>query len=112
VTGLDKRFGDACAAFAGIDIPGTPPQTEFAERFARFGEPLSTGDIARALCDHHETIQRGKSSAGKRPWFDRVGADRIYLRRAYRIHEFVPQPGRYVHPYRALPIRRFQDDLK
>lgn len=112
VTGLDERFSDAYAAFSGIDIPGTLLQTEFARRFERFGGPMSESDIARALCDHHETIQQGKSSAGKRPWFDRVGPDRIYLRRAYRIHEFVPQPGRYVHPYRALPIRRFQDDLK
>ena len=58
-----------------------------------------------------EAVQRAKSAAGKRPWFDRIGQDRIYIRHAYREARPTIQPDRYVHDYRGQPIRRFYFDL-
>ena len=72
---------------------------------------MATGACALALCAHHETVQRAKSADGKRPWFDRIGQDRIYIRHAYREPRRESRPGRYVHTYRGWPIRRFYKDL-
>ena len=55
-------------------------QNLFDERFGKLAEPMDAQTCARALCEHHETIQRAKSAEGKRPWFDRIGGDRIYIR--------------------------------
>ena len=38
----------------------------FDDRFSHFAEPLSPADAARLICEHHETIQKRKSSDGKR----------------------------------------------
>ena len=64
-----------------------------------------------ALCEHHEAVQRAKSADGKRPWFDRIGHDRIYIRHAYREPRRQIVPERYVHAYRGWPVRRFYSDL-
>ena len=55
--------------------------------------------------------QRSKSADGKRPWFDSLGQDRIYIRHQFREPRRDIMPGRYVHDYRGGPIRRFYDDL-
>ncbi|MCA9194716.1 MAG: hypothetical protein KDB03_23255, partial [Planctomycetales bacterium] len=86
--------------------------SEFDERFRAFSEPMESSETAVALCEHHEAIQRGKSESGKRTWFDRLGDDRIYLRQQYRESITDPLPDRFVHDYRARPIRNFYKDLK
>ena len=66
---------------------------------------------ATELCRHHERIQAAKAAGGKRAWFDQLGEERIYVRQSYRLEQWNPAPGRYLHPYRAGPIARFRDDL-
>jgi hypothetical protein len=117
--------GDAGFVEAVHDLPNRARQAEhrlgeldseirglFCERFQPFLEPMAPGQIAHALCEHHESIQKGKSEVGKRPWFDRLGGDRIHLRQRYRIPPYQPRPGRYVHAYRGLPIRSFFQDIE
>ena len=86
-------------------------QNLFDDRFRAFADPMDTGTVALNLCAHHESIQREKSDTGKRPWFDRLGPSRIYIRHGYR----KPRPENpldlYVHDYRGRPIRRFLKDL-
>jgi len=81
-------------------------------RFNRFSMSMSPAEFAAALCEHHEEIQKGKSREGKRPWFDRLGKDRLYLRRNYTLAERPNLTDTYVHDYRAKPIHRFYRDLK
>lgn len=108
ITDLHLRRNEACQKIGEVDsaIAGV-----FEERFGRFADPLSAADLAVALCEHHEDVQKGKGN--KRAWFDRIGTDGIYLRHAYRCkdQEFEPQPRRYVHAYRGKPVRRFFFDL-
>lgn len=84
----------------------------FRDRFACFADPMPPGNFAATLCEHHERIQRAKSREGKRPWFDRMGPDRIYVRQNYRIDRQELEPEMYVHGYRAAPIHRFRGDLQ
>ncbi len=104
----------ACAARDGFQELGGPVAVIcnlFDQRFGRFMEPLSAGDCAIALCAHHEAVQRDKSAEGKRPWFDRIGDNRIYMRHAYRTGRRENLPGHYLHGYRTYPIGRFFRDL-
>lgn len=110
VTDLPSRFTTAHAAVAAGGDPAMGGV--FLERFRAFGEPMDAGACALALCRHHEEVQRGKSADGKRPWFDRLGSERIYVRHAYRKGPDRIQPDRYVHGYRGGPIRRFHRDLR
>jgi hypothetical protein len=109
VADLASAFESAYAALQALD---GRLASEFDERFRAFAEPMHSSESAVALCDHHESIQRGKSDAGKRTWFDRLGDDRIYLRQQYRESISDPTPDRFVHVYRARPIRNFYMDLK
>jgi hypothetical protein len=109
---LHELFEVAHRALGEVTVTAMSPQNLFGERFAVFGEPLDTGAIGLALCHHHELIQRAKSMDGKRPWFDRAGGDRLFIRPAYRIARRECEPDRYVNPYRGRPIRRFYLDLK
>jgi hypothetical protein len=111
VRGLHGRFAAAHRALGEVSISSVSLQNLFAERFKRFGEPMDGEACAVALCDHHENVQQHKSADGKRPWFDRLGKDRIYIRHAYRESRRDIQPDRYVHDYRGRPIRRFYFDL-
>ena len=108
---LDERFAAAHRALGEIKVPACSLQNLFDERFGRLAEPMDVQTCALALCEHHETIQRAKSAEGKRPWFDRIGDDRIYIRQAYRIPPPEIASARYLHPYRGWPIHRFQADL-
>lgn len=108
---LSVSFERAHHTLGEVAIKTTSLQNLFAERFAPFAEPLSTADCAFALCAHHEKVQQAKSADGKRPWFDRLGKDRIYIRHAYRESRRPIQPYRYLHEYRGWPIRRFYFDL-
>lgn len=112
VQGLHQRFEAARKSLAEVTSTSIPLETLFSERFVRFSEPLEAAACAIALCSHHEEIQRKKSAEGKRPWFDRLGGDRIYIRHSYRQPRREIQPGRYVHDYRGWPIRRFYQDLR
>lgn len=112
VEGLHKRFASAHHALG--EVAGTNNmslQSLFAERFSLFTDRMGAEDVAITLCLHHEGIQKAKSASGKRPWFDRLGQDRIYMRHAYRIARPEIKPGRYVHDYRGWPARRFWSDL-
>jgi hypothetical protein len=100
------------AAAKALDDLGLDFGFRFEERFKRFSESMTPGDFASALCEHHEEIQKGKSREGKRPWFDRLGEDRIYLRRNYTLGERPDLVAAYVHDYRAKPIYRFYRDLR
>lgn len=111
VDGLHERFEAAYHALGAVSTPRLSLASLFSERFKVFAEPLDAGDCARALCLHHEAIQRAKSPDGKRPWFDRIGTDRIYVRHAYREPRGDIRPNRYLHGYRGWPIRKFYSDL-
>jgi len=111
VNGLHERFEAAYQVLGEVTLTSLSLQNLFAQRFVAFAEPMEPGACGLALCAHHETVQRAKSADGKRPWFDRIGGDRIYIRHAYREPRREIQPGRYVHDYRGWPIRRFYSDL-
>ena len=112
VKGLNGRFARALRALEHSRLRRVPLQDQFRERFGRFAEPMDAAATARALCEQHEEVQRGKSAEGKRPWFDKIGPDSIYVRHAYREPRPVINPRRYVHAYRGWPIRRFYRDLR
>ena len=84
---------------------------EFKERFGRLAEPLSPENFAYELIKHHEEIQLQKSREGKRPWFDWLGTNRIYMRQNYCLTSRPVLTETYVHNYRSLPIIRFLNDL-
>mgnify|MGYP003288375613 CR=1 FL=1 len=111
VKDLHKRFETAHTALGDVATVNTSSQSVFDTRFSVFADQLDPGACAIALCTHHENVQRVKSAAGKRPWFDRLGRDRIYIRHAYRIKKPDIHPNRYLHDYRCVPIRRFYNDL-
>jgi hypothetical protein len=100
------------AAVTALDDLGLDFGSRFDARFKRFSESMTPADFGAALCEHHEEIQKGKSREGKRPWFDRLGQDRIYLRQNYTLRERPDLADVYVHDYRAKPIQRFYRDLK
>lgn len=108
---LDARYATAAQALGELSGAVAALQNSFTGRFSAFASPASPADVAMTLCDHHRTVQRAKSAEGKRPWFDAVSADRIYLRHNYRIPRREPMPDRFVHTYRGQPIRRFFKDL-
>lgn len=108
---LHRRFESAYQALGEVSILSVAVQSLFADRFSAFAEPMEAGAFALVLCDHHKAIQRGKSADGKRPWFDPIGKDRIYIRHRYREKRRDIEPHRYVHDYRGWPIRRFYRDL-
>jgi len=111
VNNIHQKHAAAYRALAEVTSASMSLQNHFGERFADFGEPLSPAECGLALCALHEAVQRAKSETGKRPWFDRMGNDRIYVRQAYRSRRPEVQPGRYVHPYRGWPIHRFYIDV-
>jgi len=100
------------AAYTAIQAIDSGLASQFDDRFKDFSDPMLVTEIAIALCEHHEAIQKGKSDSGKRAWFDRLGDDRIYLRHQYRENVQGPLPGRFVHDYRGRPIRNFYKDLR
>jgi hypothetical protein len=105
---LDGRYEDARHRLAEVD---NQIANLFDERFGAFAEPMSPDQCALVLCEHHEKIQKHKSADGKRPWFDRLGPDRIYMRHRYREPRRPIAPDRFVHEYRGWPTRRFYRDL-
>ena len=111
VNRLDERFATAHRALREITATPFSLPNLFDERFGKLAELMDAPTCALALCEHHEAIQRAKSAAGKRPWFDRIGGDRIYIRQAYRIGKPDVVSARYLHTYRGEPIRRFRADL-
>ena len=111
VTNFHERFAIAHRALGEIGVISLELQNLFKERFQIFAEPLEAAACAISLCEHHSQIQSAKSAEGKRPWFDRIGQDRIYVRHAYREKRRDIRPGRYVHDYRGRPIGRFRADL-
>lgn len=108
---LDERFEAAHCALGEITTGGSSVQNLFDERFGSLAEPMDAQTCALTLCEHHEMVQQRKSADGKRPWFDRIGGDRIYIRQAYRIQPPEIASTQYVHPYRGSSIRSFRADL-
>jgi len=108
---LHQRCAEAHEALGEVGVLSLSIQNSFGERFGPFAEAEDPAECALQLCVHHENIQRAKSSAGKRPWFDRIGQDRIYVRQQYREPRREIRLGSYVHDYRGWPIRRFRGDL-
>jgi hypothetical protein len=111
VRDLNRKFESAYGALGTINVASVSLQNQFSARFNAFSQPMDARASALALCAHHEAVQKGKSAEGKRPWFDRLGPDRIYIRQAYREQRRSIQPNLYVHDYRGRPIRRFYNDL-
>lgn len=109
---LGRNFQIAHLAFSEIRETSFSLQDFFANRFDGLAEPMDARTCALAICKHHEAVQRAKSADGKRPWFDRLGDNRIYIRQAYRTTQPQINSGQYVHDYRGWPIRRFRADLK
>ena len=87
-------------------------EERFKDRFSVFAEPMSAAHFAKELCSHHEKIQQDKSREGKRPWFDRMGPEVIYMRANYRVIDPPEMSDSFVHEYRTKPIFRFHRDLK
>jgi hypothetical protein len=108
---LETKARAASIGFNDLGAAGAAIGKLFDDRFGRFLEIASPGDCALALCAHHEVVQKAKSVEGKRPWFDRMGKNRIYIRHAYRAVRRENLPGRYLHGYRTYPIGRFFRDL-
>jgi hypothetical protein len=108
LAGLDHRYEDARRRLGEIDLQLL---NLFDARFGPFAQPMSPRECATALCEHHEKIQKGKSADGKRPWFDRLGPDRISVRQKYREPRRSIAPDRFVHDYRGRPLRTFYFDL-
>jgi len=106
--GLDRRYEEAHHYLGEIDLGLAG---SFEERFGQFAQPMSAADCALAMCKHHECVQKQKGPGGKRPWFDRLGPKRIYMRHRYREPRRELLPDRFVHEYRGWPIRRFYKDL-
>jgi len=106
--GLEHHYEAARRCLQDVDLRLA---NLFDERFGTFAEPMTLHRHAHALCEHHERIQKNKSADGKRPWFDRVGPNRIYMRHSYREPRRPIAPDRFVHDYRGWPIRRFYRDL-
>jgi hypothetical protein len=111
VSKLEEHFNSTLQEFGNLDGVGSSLQVQFADRFKVFASKQSAESYASALCEHHAIIQRAKSEQGKRTWFDRLDADRIHIRHAYRINRQELKPDKYVHDYRGGPIRNFRWDL-
>jgi hypothetical protein len=109
VGGLAGRHAEAREALANLD---PTLQGLFDVRFGAFADPMPAADAAVSVCDHHEAVQKAKSADGKRPWFDRLGRDRIFVRHRYREPRRPARPNDYVHDYRGKPLRRFYLDLR
>jgi hypothetical protein len=111
ISNLHDFFVSAADELGNVNGLGPSLQSQFTERFRRFAEKLSAEACAIELCEHHASIQKGKSTLGKRTWFDWLDVERIYLRHPYRIKRQQLKPERYVHDYRGWPIRNFWGDL-
>ena len=111
VSHLGRQFQIAYRTLGEIRDTSLSLQNLFIERFDKFAEPMDAQTCALAICEHHEAVQQAKSADGKRPWFDRIGDNRIYIRQAYRTTRPKIDTGQYVHDYRGWPIRRFRADL-
>ena len=106
--GLDHRYEEARRRLGEVDVQIA---NLFDERFGEFGEPMDPEQCAQVLCEHHETVQKQKGIDGKRPWFDRLAPNRIYMRHRYREPRRPIMPENFLHEYRGRPIRRFYRDL-
>jgi hypothetical protein len=106
---LADSFGNASRELSEAD---SELASRFEARFSRFAESMDPTNVVYAICEHHEEVQNDKSVDGKRPWLDRIGGDRLYLRQRYRIERPTLQPERYLHNYRSWPVRRFYLDLQ
>jgi hypothetical protein len=109
---LHARFGAARAALGEVSDKTPTAQPLFTDRFSAFEAPMDVVQTAHALRELHEHVQQEKSVDGKRPWFDGLGGDRIFVRLNYRIDEPTIKPSKYLHAYRGAPIRRFFKDLR
>jgi hypothetical protein len=105
---LDHRFEETHQRLGEVDLQIA---NLFDEHFGDFAQPMSPQEQATAICEHHEKTQKHKSADGKRPWFDRLGPNRIYMRHRYREGRRPIAPDRFVHDYRGRPIRNFWYDL-
>jgi hypothetical protein len=79
--------------------------------FANLAAPMSAGDWAEALMNHHNQVQRDKPPRGKAPWVIRYDDGRFVVRPQYRVTKFHPRPNCYVHQYRTQPLTMFARDL-
>lgn len=102
---LPEAYGNALTGLQSIntEAPG------FAKRFGAFSEPLSGAAFARAVHDHHVSIQSSKPPHGKRPWFETYKGG--WLVRPGFEHPLLPEfDGPFVHPIRIHALRRFLKD--
>jgi hypothetical protein len=96
IRALDSHNEETRQRLGDVDLQ---MQNLFDDRFSRFAQPMTSGECARAICEHHETIQTAKGD--KRKWFDWLDSHRIYMRHQYRILRRPLEPDRYVHDYRG-----------
>ncbi|MCB0787604.1 MAG: hypothetical protein KDC02_25705, partial [Flavobacteriales bacterium] len=111
VDGLSERYTTTLSSLGDLGKFGSELQGLFHQRFHLLGEHMLPAQFALRLCEHHTGVQRAKSAAGKRTWFDPLGEGRIHIRAGYRVEPRENRPGRYVHAYRGAPIARFIQDL-
>ncbi|MEX2389244.1 MAG: hypothetical protein WD534_15305 [Phycisphaeraceae bacterium] len=110
--GIAGRLPNLCErAQRTLTLHGLDLVSIFQNRFSSFLEPMAPHRLALEITRHHERIQQGKGD--KRPWFDWLEeGSRLYVRASYRTARPEAQPQRFVHDYRAKPIRLFHNDLQ
>lgn len=110
---LSECFARAAEALESGGSVSVSAAGIFQDRFGVFASPAATVELGRRILSHHETIQRGKSAEGKRPWFERLGDTSIYLRLPYHLPaDWDSKPGKYLHTYRTGSVASFQEDLQ
>jgi len=88
---------------------GEPDSVAHSLAWLHEGSMEGAGPLFDQLISRHYTIQRGKSTDGKRPWFE-GGPGGWHVRRRY-IEEKPPETHVTYHPYRTSPLRQTLDDL-
>lgn len=102
---LPGAFRDALQGLQSINTEAGG----FTERFEAFSVPLTGAALARAVHDHHVSIQSSKPPHGKRPWFETYKG--LWLVRPGFEHLSVPEfDGPFIHPIRIHALRRFLQD--
>jgi len=71
----------------------------------------STSQLFETILTYHERVQERKPPDGKRPWFERLKPDTVFVRAGYLMKDEPETRPAYVHEYRLPTFSRFLADL-